>query len=119
MILNYYPFVGLYLAVSKKINNTASDLNISTNNKYHADSFVRNKRPGGETIEFDVPKWLDDQIKVSAVPQYKAPSNLKNLTGDAPEIVDFMQTGNPFELPSKWHKLIEQNYIKGSAKIVK
>lgn len=95
---------------------TTSDLNISTNNKLHADYFIANKRPGGEIIEFEVPKWLDDQIKAAAVPQYKAPSNLSNVTGDAPKIVDPMQPGNPFELPSKWHKLIEQNYIKGSAK---
>jgi hypothetical protein len=57
-------------------------------------------------------------MKEAAVPQYKATQNLQNPNGTAPKIVDPLQPGDPFELPSYWHQQIEQNYIQGSAIII-
>ncbi len=101
-----------------KFNSTSNNLNLSTTTREHADYFIKCCRPGGKIIEFEVPKSLDVQMKEAAIPQYKAKQNLLNQNGSSPKIVDPLQPGNPFELPSHWHQLIEQNYIKGSGKII-
>ncbi len=75
-------------------------------------------RPDGKIIEFEVPKSIDIQMKEAAVPQYKATQNLLNQNGNPPKVVDPTQPGDPFELSSHWHQLIEKNYIRGSAKII-
>ncbi len=96
-------------------------LNISTTSKAHADYYAAKKIEQGHTveiIEFEVPKSIDIQMKQAAVPQYKAPQNLLNADGKASKIVDPTQPGDPFELSPYWHQLIEQNYVKGSAKVI-
>ena len=96
-------------------------LNISTTSKTHAIYYAGKKIEQGHTveiIEFEVPKSVDLQMNQASVPQYKASQNLLNLDGKAPKIVDPTQPGDPFELSPYWHQIIEQNYIKGSAKIV-
>lgn len=104
--------------VFHKLDN---NLNISTTSRAHADYYAAKKMEKGNTveiIEFEVPKSVDIQMKQAAVPQYKAPTNLINKNGTASKIVDPLQPGDPFELSPYWLQLIEQNYIKGSAKIV-
>jgi hypothetical protein len=99
-------------------NTTSNALNLSTTTREHADYFIQCCRPGGKIIEFEVLKSFDIQMKQAAVPQYKSSQNLMNSTGTAPKIVDPNQPGDPFELTSYWHKLLQQNYISGSAKLI-
>ena len=99
-------------------NETSCDLYLSTDTREHADYFINCCRPGGKIIEFEVPKSFDIQMKEAAIPQYKARQNLLNTNGTAPKIVDPLQPGDPFALPQFWHKLLEQKYIKGTAKII-
>ena len=77
---------------------------------------VNPPRPGGITIEFEVPKWLDDQLKEEAIPQHRAGSN--PLNNNSPQIVDPLQPGHPFGIKEIWQTLIEDNYIEGSARII-
>ncbi|WP_155854885.1 fibronectin type III domain-containing protein [Cellulophaga baltica] len=107
------------------------ELYFSTDNLDHASYYVHGQgtningkalnktpanRPNGEIIEFEVPKWLDDKLKQEAIPQYK--SGLNTLNDNSPQIVDYNQPGNPFGIKMSWQTLIEENYIKGSVKIV-
>ena len=73
-------------------------------------------RPGGVIIEFEVPRWLDSQMKSAAVPQHRAGYNPFN--NNSPQIVDPTQPGHPFGIKENWQTLIESNYIEGSARIV-
>jgi hypothetical protein len=99
-------------------NKTQNALNLSTDNLEHALDYIKRERPGGKIVEFEVPKSIDDQMKAAAVPQYKATQNLLNPDKIAPKVVDPNLPGNPFELPSYWHQIIQQNYIVGSGKII-
>ncbi len=93
-------------------------LNISTGTSKHADYFL-NKRPGGEITSFDVPTWMDDFIKESAIKQYKYKTNPLNQGGLAPKIVDPTTPGTSYELPSIWSKWLEEVAIPGSGNIRK
>jgi len=65
-----------------------------------------------------MPKSFDIQMKEVAVPQYKSTQNLLNPNGTAPKIVNPLTPGDPFELPGLWNRLVQKNYIPGTAKIV-
>ena len=78
--------------------------------------FLHTSRLGGTIIEFEVPKWLDDKLKMEAIPQHKAGSN--PLNNNSPQIVDYVQPGHPFGIKESWQTQIESNYITGSAKII-
>ena len=87
------------------------DLYISTDNVDHANYYLKNNRKGGLIIEFEVPKWLDDEMKLDALPQ--------EVSGSKPSLVDYNQTGHPFGINTYWQNKIEADYIRGSAKILK
>lgn len=112
-------------------NDKSSELYFSTDNMDHAIYYTTGQgvningtpfnvnpppRPDGYIIEFEVPKWLDDQLKAASIPQSKAGSN--PLNNNSPQIVDYVQPGNPFGIKESWQTQIESNYIQGSAKIV-
>ena len=101
-----------------KFTKPDANLNISTTTREHADYFILHSRPDGKIIEFEVPKSFDIQMKTAAIPQASSTKNLLNPDKTAPKIVDPLQPGDPFELPAYWSRLLQQNYVQGSAKIV-
>jgi len=85
---------------------------------FNGDLITRNppNRINGTIIEFEVPKWLDNQMKGEAIPQHRA--TLNSLSNNSPQIVDYTQPGHPFGIKKHWQTLIEQNYIQGSARTI-
>ncbi|WP_128755186.1 fibronectin type III domain-containing protein [Aquimarina sediminis] len=92
------------------VNGTGTNINGKVITKTPAN------RPNGTIVEFKVPKWLDDKLKQDAIPQHKSGSNA--LNNNSPQIVDYNQPGNPFGIKESWQTLIEENYIKGSVKVI-
>lgn len=92
------------------VNGTGTNINGKVITKTPAN------RPNGTIVEFEVPKWLDDKLKQDAIPQHKSGSN--TLNNNSPQIVDYNQPGNPFGIKESWQTLIEENYIKGSVKVI-
>lgn len=86
------------------INNPDSNLNVSIDNGEHSQYFLKNHRPGGEIVEFDVPKWFDDMVKEFQIPQECASTNPMNQGGMAPKVVDptKVKNGRCIEFPPPW-----------------
>ncbi|WP_232471993.1 hypothetical protein [Vibrio gazogenes] len=76
-------------------------------------------RPGSEITSFDIPKWMDDFIEESAIPQVNYKSNPLSQGGLAPKIVDPTTPGRSYELPSIWTQWLEETAVKGSGKVIK
>lgn len=91
-----------------KISNKDADLNISAYDLEHAKYFRDTKRPGGEIIEMEVPKWFDDFLRGNLVPQEGYRSNILNQGGTAPKLVDPTTPGTSFELPTPWVQWLEE-----------
>ncbi|MGC6768050.1 hypothetical protein ACYSNR_00500 [Enterococcus sp. LJL128] len=99
------------------IPNKTADLNVSAYDLEHAQYFRDTARPGGEIVEFQVPKELDDIIKENMVDQYGYKTNPKNQGGMAPKLVDPTTPGVSYELPSDpWIEWLEE--YAHSAKIL-
>ncbi|SIO96659.1 hemagglutinin repeat-containing protein [Vibrio spartinae] len=98
------------------INNTT--LNISIGDIEHA-RYFQSLRPGSEITSFDIPKWMDDFIEESAIPQVNYKSNPLSQGGLAPKIVDPTTPGRSYELPSIWTQWLEETAVKGSGKVIK
>ena len=98
---------------SIKIPNKSSDLNISAYDMEHAKYFRDTKRPGGQIVEMEVPKWYDDFLNENIVPQEGYKTNLKNQGGTAPKLVDPTTPGTSYELPAPWIEWLEE-YTIGS-----
>ena len=102
---------------SISIPNKSADLNISAYDLEHARYFRDTARPGGEIVEFEVPKYLDDLIKENLVDQYGYTKNPLNQGGTAPKLVDPTTPGTSYELPSSsWLEWLEE-YGNSSKKI--
>ena len=95
------------------IPNKKSNLNISTGNADHANYFLQKRGSNAEIVEFDVPKWLDDFINESAIPQKNYNKNPLNQGGTAPKIVDPTTPGDSYELPAPWIEWIEEYATNG------
>ncbi|MBC2067875.1 hypothetical protein HCA67_08855 [Listeria booriae] len=95
------------------ITNHDSDLNLSAYSEEHATYFRDTKRPGGEIIEFKVPKALDDLLHETKVDQYRYTQNPKNQGGMAPKVVDPTTPGDSFEFPAPWVEWIEESAHSG------
>ncbi|MFK4474793.1 phage baseplate assembly protein gpV [Paenibacillus sp. RC73] len=91
------------ITIKKDVN-----VNISTGNIEHAKYFLKEKRPGGEIVAFDVPKWLDDFVKETAIPQTGSKKNPLNQGGSAPKVVDPSTPGNSYEFPPIWSEWFEE-----------
>jgi RHS repeat-associated protein len=91
-------------------------LNVSMGTAEHANYFLE-KRPGGEITTFEVPKWFDDFVKETAIPQKNYRSNPLNQGGLAPKIVDPTTPGTSYELPPIWSEWLEENACPGSGKV--
>lgn len=90
------------------VPNKNADLNVSAYDFEHAKYFRDSARPGGEIIEFKVPKELDDLVKETRIPQYGYSKNPLNQGGTAPKIVDPTTPGTSYELPAPWVEWIEE-----------
>jgi hypothetical protein len=85
-----------------------TNLNISTGDIKHAEYFLKEKRPGGEIVSFEVPKSLDNLVKETAIPQKNYKKNPLNQGGTAPKIVDPTTPGTSYEFPPDWADLFEE-----------
>jgi len=95
-----------------------TSLNVSAGTSEHADYFL-SRRPGGKITSFEVPKWLDDFIQESAVPQKGYRSNPLNQGGLAPKVVDPTTPGTSYELPPIWSEWLQEYAIPGSGRVGK
>ncbi len=91
-------------------------LNISIGTDEHAQYFLQ-QRPGAQVVSFDIPNWMHDFIKESAIPQFGYKSNPLNQGGLAPKIVDPTTPGMSYELPSIWGKWLQESAVPGSGKV--
>jgi hypothetical protein len=94
-----------------------SDLNISIDEAGdHAQYFLRERRVGGQIVEFEVPKWFDDFVRETAIKQDNYRTNPLNQGGAAPKIVDPKMPGTAVELPDIWPQWLEE--VATNARIV-
>lgn len=93
---------------SIEIPNKKADLNVSAYDLEHALYYRDSKRPGGEIVEFQVPKWLDDFVKETLIPQDGYKTNPLNQQGTAVKIVDPTTPGTSYEFPVPWMEWIEE-----------
>lgn len=93
---------------SISIPDKDTTLYVSTGDRQHAEYFRDTKRPGGEIVEFEVPKYLDDLIKESAIPQQNYKMNPLNQGGAAPQIVDPTTPGSSLGLPPPFVEWLEE-----------
>ncbi|MEA1022570.1 T7SS effector LXG polymorphic toxin [Bacillus subtilis] len=86
-----------------------ADLNISAYNLEHAKYYRDVARPGGEIVEFKVPKEVDDLIKETVIDQYGYTKNPRNQGRTAPKLVDPTTPGVSYELPAEpWIEWLEE-----------
>ncbi|TWG83214.1 hypothetical protein L604_001100000350 [Bacillus subtilis J27] len=86
-----------------------ADLNISAYNLEHAKYYRDVARPGGEIVEFKVPKEIDDLIKETVIDQYGYTKNPRNQGRTAPKLVDPTTPGVSYELPAEpWIEWLEE-----------
>lgn len=88
------------------------NLNLSVDGGEHAQYFL-SKRPGADVVEFDVPKWFDDFVKESEIPQIGSRANPLNQGGVAPKITDITTPGKTVEFPPPWIEWIEEYATNG------
>ncbi|MDM5340499.1 pre-toxin TG domain-containing protein [Fictibacillus enclensis] len=90
------------------IPNKEANLNVSAGTREHAEYFLHKRGKGSEIVEVEVPKWFDDFVNESAIPQYKYKSNPLNQGGTAPKVVDPNTPGTSYEFPSPWIEWLEE-----------
>lgn len=83
-------------------------LYISAGSKEHAEYFLSKRGKGAEIVEVEVPKWFDDFLQDSAIPQYKYRTNPLNQGGMAPKVVDPTTPGVSYDLPAPWIEWLEE-----------
>ena len=94
------------------IPNKSKDLNISVDGGEHSQYF-QGKRPGSDIVEFDVPKWLDDFVNESSIPQAGAKSNPLNQGATVLKVTDLTTPGKSIEFPAPWIDWIEEYATNG------
>ena len=95
------------------INKKDKDLNISIDNGEHSQYYVKNKRPGADIYEFEVPTWFDDIVQEYTIPQAGNKKNPFNQGGTAPKLTDPTTPGKSIEFPAPWSEWIEEYATKG------
>ncbi|MCA3236579.1 MAG: hypothetical protein INH06_30410, partial [Cupriavidus sp.] len=98
---------------------TNDTLNISIGDPSHAEYFLRERRPGGEIVSFEIPVWMDDFIQENAIDQYRYTKNPRNQGKMAPKIVDSTTPGRSYELHPIWGTWLEEVAIPGSGRVTK
>ena len=90
------------------ILDKVSALSISIDSGEHAQYFLKKRGRDAAVIEFEVPKWFDDFLKGTAIPQYKYRMNPLNQGGMVPKLTDINTPGNSYELPAPWIEWLEE-----------
>ena len=90
------------------IPDKVSDLSISIDGGEHAHYFLEKRRGDAVIVEFEVPKWFDDFLKETAIPQFQYRTNPLNQGGMAPKLTDISTPGNSYELPVPWIEWLEE-----------
>ena len=90
------------------IPDKVSDLSISIDGGEHAHYFLEKRRGDAVIVEFEVPKWFDDFLKETAIPQFQYRTNPLNQGGMAPKLTDISTPGNSYELPIPWIEWLEE-----------
>ena len=98
---------------SLNIPDKDTTLYVSAYDLEHAQYFRDTRRPGGEIVEFEVPKYLDDLIRENAIPQANAKLNPRYQDGMAPQIVDPNTKGTSYGLPDPFVRWIEEYGTNG------
>lgn len=89
--------------------NTSGNLNVSAYNTDHANYFSQ-KRPGEiEIVSFEVPRWFDDFVRETAIPQDGYKTNPLNQGFSAPKMTDLNQPGHTYEFPPIWIDWLEEH----------
>ena len=92
-------------------------LNISIGDSSHAQHFLDIRGGNAEIVSFQLPKWMADFIKESAIPQAGYRTNPLNQGGLAPKRVDPTTPARTYELPSIWAEWLEEVAIPGSGNV--
>ena len=95
------------------ISNKKAKLNVSIDNGEHSQYYVKNKRPGADIYEFDVPKWFDDMVNEYTIPQEGYKKNPLNQGGTVPSLNDISTPGKCIEFPAPWIEWIEEYASNG------
>ena len=98
------------------IPNKKANLNISIDNGEHSDYFLNKRGEDAYIVEMEVPKWFDDFLQETAIPQKYYRTNPLNQGGLAPKITDTTTPGKSFELPDPWVEWLEENCIHATIK---
>lgn len=83
-------------------------LYVSIDDGAHSQYFLNKRGDDAVILEFDVPKWFDDFLQESTIPQFGAKSNPMNQGGMAPRLTDPSTPGRSFELPAPWIEWLEE-----------
>ncbi|MDR2356685.1 MAG: hypothetical protein LBD92_01165, partial [Oscillospiraceae bacterium] len=94
-------------------NDFDHNLNVSVDHGEHSKYYVENNRLGGTIVEFEVPKWFDDFVNESTIPQYGYKSNSQNQGGTAPKLTDITTPRTSIELPPPWIEWLQEVSING------
>lgn len=111
-----WPRISIDGAGNPHISNDAF-LNISIGDPSHAEYFLRERRPGGQIVSFEIPAWMDEFIQENAIDQYKFNKNPRNQGKLAPKIVDSTTPGRSYELHQIWGTWLEEVAIPGSGRV--
>lgn len=90
------------------IPDKKSHLYVSIDSGEHSQYFLNKRGDDAVILEFDVPKWFDDFLQESTIPQFGAKSNPMNQGGMAPRLTDPSTKGRSFELPAPWIEWLEE-----------
>jgi hypothetical protein len=101
---------------SRNVKFSEGTLNVSRGDTAHTEYF-QTRRPGSEIVSFRVPKWFDDLIQESKIPQAGYRTNPANQGGLAPKIEDPNQPGLSLELPPLWSKWLNEIVVPGSGRV--
>ena len=93
---------------SISIPNKKSNLSISVDDGEHAKYFLNKRGYDANIVEINVPKWFDDFLQETAIPQVNYKRNLLNQGETAPKITDITTPGKSFELPAPWIEWLEE-----------
>lgn len=103
---------------ARRASDGEPDLNVSVGDLGHATYFATEVRPGASLVEIRVPKWFNDLMIETKVPQ-KNYNSRPNQQGTAPKVTDPNQPGLTVELPGHpWTFWTNETAVPGSFRVI-
>lgn len=99
-----------------QVNNTGN-LSLSAYTTDHMHYFSKKRGENTEVVSFEVPRWFDDFVRETAIPQEKYTMNLLNQGRSAPKMTDLKKPGFTYEFPPIWNEWLAEYAF--NAKVVK